>query len=67
MAEKRREGLELLARQAGMDLRRLMHDYGHCVVARQLFQVGRLASAAPRRAWQGWLCGMVRSAMGIIH
>lgn len=53
MAENNREGLELLARLAAMPLPRLMHDYGHCVVARQLFQVGvcRLWAVAA----YGWL------------
>ncbi|KAI3426356.1 hypothetical protein D9Q98_008728 [Chlorella vulgaris] len=38
VADNNRQGLELLAQQAGMELPRLMHDYGHCVVARELFQ-----------------------------
>ena len=38
LAGNHRQELELLAAQAGVALPRLVHDYGHCVVARQLFQ-----------------------------
>ena len=38
VAEDNRAGLEALAAAAGMELPRLMRDYGHCVVARELYQ-----------------------------
>ena len=38
MAEDNRVGLAALAAAAGMELPRLMRDYGHCVVARELYQ-----------------------------
>lgn len=38
VADSNQAGMEALAAQAGMPLPRLMREYGHCVVARQLFQ-----------------------------
>jgi hypothetical protein len=38
VAEDNRQGMELLAQQAGLELRRLMREQGHCVVARELFR-----------------------------
>ncbi|KAL4421833.1 hypothetical protein ABPG77_001622 [Micractinium sp. CCAP 211/92] len=38
MAEQNRDGLEQLAQQAGVTLHRLLQEYGHCVIARELFE-----------------------------